>query len=393
MKKYFLLLLVTVGSTYSAFSQQSLFGGSQIVSPEIQNDNTVTFRLLAPDAKEVRLSGDWMPAEGFRRVTEVMVKGDSGVWSYKTKVLPSDLFTYSFIVDGVRTIDPNNAYVIRDVASVTNYFITGGDQSHYYKVNAVPHGSVTRRWYTSPGNQKTRRITIYTPLGYEDGKEKYPVLYLMHGIGGDEEAWMGLGRASQIMDNLIAEGKAKPMIVVMTNGNVSQEAAPGEGSEGFTKPTFMLPQTMDGKFEETFVDIMKFVETVYRVKATKANRAIAGLSMGGYHTDYISRYYPNTFDYMGLFSPALNNKPEDHPTSPAYQNLDANLKKQMDNGYKLYWIAIGKYDVPILYNAVQDYRKKLDSMGFKYEYTETDGGHTWNNWRAYLTQFAQRLFK
>ena len=139
---------------------------------------------------------------------------------------------------------------------------------------------------------------------------------------------MGLGRASQIMDNLIAQKKAVPMIVVMTNGNVVQEAAPGEGSDGFLKPTFMLPHTMDGKFEETFMDIMKFVESNYRVKANKQSRAIAGLSMGGYHTSYISRYYSNTFNYMGLFSPALNNKPEQFPLAQAYQHVDENLNKQ-----------------------------------------------------------------
>ena len=155
----------------------------------------------------------------------------------------------------------------------------------------------------------------------------------------------------------------------------------------------MLPHTMDGKFEETFPDIMKFVESNYQVKANKENRAIAGLSMGGYHTSYISRLYPNTFDYMGLFSPALNNMPEQFPTAPAYQHLDENLKKQMDNGYKLYWIAVGKDDFKILFDAVQEYRKKLDSMGMKYEYVETEGGHTWTNWRDYLTTFSQRLFK
>ncbi len=195
------------------------------------------------------------------------------------------------------------------------------------------------------------------------------------------------------MDNLIAQGKATPMIVVITNGNVAQEAAPGESSENFVIPTFMLPQTMDGKFEETFIDIMKFVENNYRISANKANRAIAGLSMGGYHTCYISRYYPNTFDYIGLFSPALNNKPEDHPSSPPYQNVDANLKKQMDNGYKLYWIGQGKEEPGVLHDAVIKYKARLDSMGMKYEYIETDGGHTWSNWRYYLTQFAPKLFK
>lgn len=381
-------MIFTIGM---AQAQQDLFRTSQIISPEIHNDNTVTFRLLAPNAKEVKLSGDWMPLQGFARSSEAMVKTDSA-WTYVTSALPSDLYTYVFTVDGLRITDPNNAFVVRDVANISNVFIIGGGKGDNYKVNKVPHGTVSQTWYNSPGNGKNRRITIYTPSGYENNNKNYPVLYLMHGIGGDEEAWMGLGRTSQIMDNLIAQGKAEPMIVVMTNGNVVQEAAPGEGSEGFVNPTFMLPNTMDGKFEETFIDVMKFIEGNYRVKATKANRAIAGLSMGGYHTSYISRYYPNTFDYMGLFSPALNNKPEQF-SSKAYQNLDKNLKLQMDNGYKLYWIAVGKTDFPILFSAVKEYKAKLDSMGMKHEYLETEGGHTWTNWRDYLTTFTQRLFK
>ncbi|TMI93750.1 MAG: esterase [Bacteroidetes bacterium] len=393
MRKYFFLTLLMAVIAGSTDAQQTLFGGSQIISPEIHNDNTVTFKSSAPSAKEVTILGEWMPSQGFVHGSEAMVKSDSGLWSYTTGVLPSDLYTYSFTVDGVRCNDPNNTFVVRDVASVSNVFIIGGGKGDYYKVNKVPHGTVSHRWYNSPGNGMIRRVTIYTPPDYESSNEKYPVLYLLHGIGGDEDAWMGLGRASQILDNLIAQGKAVPMIVVMANGNVIQEAAPGESSEGYVKPTFMLPHTMDGKFEETFLDILKFVESNYRVKATKENRAIAGLSMGGYHTSYISRYYPNTFDYMGLFSPALNNKPEQYPSAPAYQNLEENLKKQMDNGYKLYWIAVGKNDFGILYNAVKDYRAKLDSMGTKYEYLETEGGHTWTNWRVYLTEFAQKLFK
>jgi enterochelin esterase-like enzyme len=129
-----------------------------------------------------------------------------------------------------------------------------------------------------------KRISIYTPPGYETSDINYPVLYLLHGIGGDEESWLGSGRAAQIIDNLIAQGEAKPMIVVMTNGNVSQEAAPGESSEGFITPVLMLPNTMDGKFEETFIDIMKFVKMNYRTIESKEGRAIAGLSMGGFHT-------------------------------------------------------------------------------------------------------------
>jgi enterochelin esterase family protein len=338
---------------------------------------------------EVKITGEWMPMQGWARASEAMTKDDKGVWSYTTVVLPSDLYSYSFIVDSVNTTDPNNVYMIRDVATVTNIFIVGGDKGDNYKVNKVPHGTVSRRWYDSPGIGTPRRLTVYTPAGYESGKEKYPVLYLLHGMGGDEEAWIALGRTAQILDNLIAQGKAKPMIVVMPNGNVSQEAAPGESSIGMLKPTFQLPNTMDGKYEETFMDVIRFVESNYRVKAEKSSRAISGLSMGGYHSLHISRYYPKMFDYVGLFSAAIMSDPK--VTSKVYENVDGTLNAQMKNGYKLYWIGVGKTD--FLYKNVTDFRTKLDGMGMKYTYYESEGGHTWTNWRVYLTQFVPMLFR
>lgn len=372
-----------------ANAQQALWGAPGIVSPEVKEDRTVTFRFQAPEAKEVKISGDWMPAQGWTPGSEVMTKDDKGVWNYTTNALESDLYSYSFLVDGIKTTDPNNVYLIRDVATVVNVFIVGGGKADLYLVNKVPHGSVTRRWYDSPGNDKTRRITIYTPAGYETSREKYPVLYLLHGMGGDEEAWIALGRTAQILDNLIAQGKAKPMIVVMTNGNVAQEAAPGESSLGMYKPSFQLPNTMDGKFEETFGDVIQFVEGNYRVIAEKKGRAIAGLSMGGYHSLHISRFYPNTFDYVGLFSAAII--PDAKMTSKVYTDFDETLKKQMQNGYKLYWIGIGKTDFLFKFN--EEYRAKLDGMGMKYTYVETEGGHTWTNWRVYLSQYVPLLFK
>jgi enterochelin esterase family protein len=349
----------------------------------------VTFRFQAPNAKEVKISGEWMPSQRWVPGSEAMKKDDKGLWSYTTAPLESDLYGYSFNVDGLRMTDPNNVYLIRDVASLTNVFIVGGGKGDLYKVNKVAHGSVTRRWYNSPGNGMMRRITIYTPPGYDSsGKADFPVLYLLHGMGGDEEAWIELGRTSQILDNLIARGKAKPMIVVMTNGNVVQEAAPGESSLGFYKPSMQLEHTMDGKFEETFPDVIKFIESNYRVIAKKEGRAIAGLSMGGYHSLHISRFYPNTFDYVGLFSAAIN--PNEKETSKVYQNLDETLATQMKNGYKLYWIGIGKTD--FLINSNNEFRAKLDKMGMKYTYMETEGGHTWTNWRVYLSQFVPLLF-
>jgi enterochelin esterase family protein len=390
MKKQILAtIMIMIFPASILLAQQALFGGQAIVSPEVSDNQTVTFRFMAPGAKEVKLSGDWLPAEGWTPGSVTMTKDEKGLWSHTTDKLGSDLYSYWFMVDGVRNTDPNNVYLIRDVASIFNVFIVGGGKGDLYKVNSVPHGSVTRRWYDSPGNNKSRRITIYTPPGYENSSEKYPVLYLLHGMGGDEEAWIALGRTAQIMDNLIAQGKAKPMLVVMPNGNVAQEAAPGESSLGFVKPTMQLPNTMDGKYEETFMDIIKFVESNYRVKAEKSGRAIAGLSMGGYHTLHISRYYPNTFDYMGLFSAAI--MPSQNTQSKVYDNFDATLKSQMDNGYKLYWIAIGKTD--FLFKNNVEYREKLDAMKMPYIYRETEGGHTWTNWRVYLSEFAPMLFK
>ena len=391
MKKLFLLVMaVFVMESCDLFAQQALGRAPQIVSPEVKEDNTVTFRFQAPDAKEVKISGDWMPAgQDWKPGSEPMTKGEKGIWSYTTAAMPSDLYGYSFTVDGIKTTDPSNVYLIRDVASVTNVFIVKGDKGDLYSVNKVPHGTVSRRWYNSPGNGIERRITVYTPAGYETSKDKYPVLYLLHGMGGDEEAWIALGRTSQILDNLIAQGKAKPMIVAMSNGNVAQEAAPGESSLGYYKPTMQLPNTMDGKFEETFMDVVKFVESSYRVKADKSGRAVAGLSMGGYHSLHISRYYPNTFDYVGLFSAAII--PNDKAKSKVYENIDETLKAQLKNGYKLYWIGIGKAD--FLHKNVKEFREKLDGMGMKYTYRESEGGHTWTNWRVYLSEFAPLLFR
>ncbi|GGE39212.1 enterochelin esterase family protein [Pedobacter psychrotolerans] len=385
MKKLLLnfLLFTTLGS----YAQENLNFNKQkeITSPEINTDRSVTFRLDAPQAKKVELQGDLLAAPG----TAAMKKQADGVWTYTTTTLKPELYSYSFIVDGLKIRDANNVYQIRDVASVVNVLIVGSGKADNYLVANVPHGTVAKRWYNSPGNGMERRITIYTPPGYESGKTKYPVLYLLHGMGGDEEAWAALGRTPQILDNLIATGKAKPMIVVMPNGNVAQQAAPGEDAKGYYKPTMQLPHTMDGKMEETFPDIIKFVESNYRVNAKPSQRAIAGLSMGGFHSLHTSRFYPKTFDYVGLFSPAI--MPFGKTESPVYADVDASLKNQFNNGLKLYWIGIGKTD--FLYQAVADYRKKLDGMGAKYTYVESEGGHTWSNWRDYLVLFAPQLFK
>jgi enterochelin esterase-like enzyme len=392
-----MMAFVLLFTGLNANAQEALFGGQQIVSPEIRDDQSVTFRLMAPAADSVLITGDFLPTVKTKTpMGEVdapgkaaLTKNGDGLWSFTTPSLPSELYNYSFIVDGMTVRDPNNPFVIRDVASLTNIFIIGGGKADHYKVNDVPHGTVAKRWYDSPGLGMDRRITIYTPPGYENSTTAYPVLYLLHGAGGDEEAWMDLGRTSQIMDNLIAEGKAEPMVVVMPNGNVIQDAAPGMGSDGFYKPVFMAPKTMDGTYEANFMDIVNFTEKNYRVKANKENRAVAGLSMGGFHSFHISRYYPNMFDYVGLFSAAI--MPREDATGKVYSAIDESLAKQKENGLELYYIAIGKTD--FLYKANQELKQKLDAMDMPYEYVESDGGHIWRNWRIYLTDFVPKLFK
>ncbi|WP_423776200.1 MULTISPECIES: esterase [Bacteroides] len=395
IKRLLLTLLFFV--FVDAHAQQTLWGDKPIVSPEIHSDNTVTFRMRAPKAVRVQITGDFLPmqhsesAYGKYDVPGIadLKEGKEGVWEYTTPLpLLPELYNYSFIVDGLKTTDPANVYLIRDVATVFNVFIVGGARADLYKVNSVNHGTVSRRWYWSPSLKMNRRLAVYTPAGYEESNKRYPVFYLLHGMGGDEEAWLALGRASQILDNLIAAGKAKPMIVVMTNGNVSQEAAPGESSLGYIVPTMQLPKTMDGSMEESFPDVVNFIDATYRTVKRKSGRAIAGLSMGGFHSLHISKQYPDMFDYVGLFSAAI--MPDKQVKSSVYDNTENKLKIQFNKNPKLYWIAIGKTD--FLYKANEEYRKMLNEKGFKYTYYETDEGHIWRNWRIYLTEFVPMLF-
>lgn len=392
--KRFTALTVALLIGVTMFAQQALWGTAPVVSPEIHDNNTVTFRFKAPKAVRVQLTGDFLPVQKnakFEAPGIVDLKeGQEGVWEYTTpEPLKPELYSYSFIVDGLRMNDPANVYLIRDVSTLTNVFIIGGDRADFYKVNPVPHGTVSRIWYDSPALGLERRMTVYTPAGYETSGKRYPVLYLLHGMGGDEEAWISLGRTAQILDNLIAQGKAKPMIVVMPNGNASQEAAPGESSRGMVPPTMQLPKTMEGSYEQAFPEIVEFIDKNYRTIKSKSGRAIAGLSMGGFHSLHISKQYPDMFNYIGLFSAAI--MPNKEVSSPIYENMEGKLKVQFDKNPALYWIAIGKTD--FLYKANEEYRKLLDEKGYKYTYYESDEGHIWKNWRIYLTEFVPMLFR
>ena len=383
----------------SAFAQQALWGGAQVESPVINEDGTVTFRYQAPKAVKVTVSGDFLPTQVIDTpfgkfegpgVAELK-EGKNGVWEYTTdfKVAP-EMYNYTFNVDGNNVIDNNNMWVNRDVASLTSAFIMPGGRADLYTIQDVPHGTVSKVWYDSAVAGFDRRLSVYTPAGYNPcGKTRYPVLYVLHGIGGDEDAWLEQGRAAQILDNLIASGHAKPMIVVFTNGNISQEAAPGQNSTGYVRPTMQLPKTMEGTFETSFPEIVKFIDANYKTIAKKQSRAICGLSMGGFHTLYISLNYPDMFNYSGMFSAAIG--VDGQQMCPMYENFDAKLATYFSKKPALLWIGCGKTD--FLYKSNIDFMAKMDANGQPYKYMETEGGHIWRNWRIYLSEFVPLLFK
>lgn len=388
MKK---LLIIAASLLWGAalFAQQALGPGTGIVSPEINADNTVTFRYYNPKAVTVQISGDFLPTQqikyqrdGREMIYDAPGRADlvenNGMWTFTSTPLEGEF------VDGQKMMDPSNIYQNRDIATWTNIFTIStekGDKGWYYQVNDTPHGNVSKVWYESPTLGTQRRMTVYTPAGYEKNtKTKYPVLYLLHGSGGDEDAWSDLGRAVQILDNLIAEGKAEPMILVMPNGVYFNQAAPGVAVNMF-QPTITNSRSQSTvEVEESFPDIIKYIEANYRVKKDKNSRAVAGLSMGGRQSAALSRKYPSMFGYVGMFSGVV--PPEDD---------DKALEAVFAAKPKLYWIACGKTD-GVMANSLL-LKEYCEEKGYPVSFYESEGGHIWRNWREYLTIFAQKIFK
>ena len=350
-------------------------GRAQVVSPEIKGDS-VTFRLNANYATIVNLYGNWLP--GYTDVIP-MKKGAEGIWEATIALPEPEIYTYNFIVDGVSVNDPVNFMVQRDGTRYLNMFIVPGERTANY--NETAHrGTVSYKWYDSNILGINRRLTVYTPYGYETSGKKYPVLYLLHGAGGDEEAWSSMGRAAQILDNLIEQGKAEPMIVVMPNGNPNQQAAQTMGLP-VTQMNWRDPANANAYVRSLCEEIVPFIQKQYRVIAKPEKRAIAGLSMGGGHTIAASQLYPSMFDYICPLSMGAN------PTEESIKQLQG-LKK---DGYKLYWLACGNTD--FLFESAKTLDKTLTEQGLKHTFFVSEGGHTWANWRLYLNTFAPLLFK
>jgi enterochelin esterase family protein len=401
MKKLFLTVVLSLGCCIATMGQETIaLNTGDITSPELNADTRrATFRMAAPNAQKVELEASFLPpmkvqtpfGEMEQTGRVAMQRDANGVWSYTSDPLESEMHTYCFYVDGIRMLDPNNVYQLRDIATYTSYLLVDGECSNYL-VHNVKHGTLAKVWYPAPKlGMEQRRMTVYTPAGYEDNPtRRYPVRYLLHGAGGDENAWSELGRAQHILDNLIAQGKAEPMIVVMPNGNGAQKAVPGEYENSMYKPSFMNPRTMEGSIEVAFPDLVNWIDSHYRTLADKQHRAIAGLSMGGFHSLYISANNPQMFGYVGLFSAAVSRQGQGE-NGFIYQDLDRKLAQQFSPAPYLYYIAIGRTD--FLYKDNVDFRQRLDAKGYKYKYVETDGGHIWKNWRIYLNQFVPQLFK
>ena len=345
-----------------------------------------------------------------------MAKDANGVWSVTVGPLESEMYGYTFNIDGARVWDPSNNDLKRDGTNVVSVVIVPGGDGDLYSVKDVPHGTLAKVWYESPTLELRRRMYVYTPPGYYDGDEEYPVLYLLHGMGGDEDAWTSLGRTHMILDNLIAQGEAEPMLVVMTNGNANQTASPdarpaGQQAAGFGGMFGMMRRGAapagergaapagergaapagergargrggmggigGGLFPESIVqDIIPFMEKNFRVIADQENRAIAGLSMGGMHTRTVTLAHPDTFSYYGVMSGGTYTVEE--------------LADHKDT-LKLVFLSCGERESV---EATNNAASALKEAGFNaVSYISPGSAHEWLTWRRSLIQLAPLLFK
>jgi len=402
-----LMCCIAVSAQEAGTTSPSTTGGmtaaAKVVSPEILSDHRVAFRLYAPKADEVQVIGNFPGGRGL-----AMTRDASGVWNVVTAALTPELWAYTFSVDGVRSLDPNNYNVSRDGVGFMNTFIVPGDSSAVLQAKRVPHGTMTTMWVPSRQMNTPRRMFVYTPPGYEVGNTaRYPVLYLLHGSGGDEAAWPDMGIANVIMDNLIAEGKVKPMIVVMPDAYWNQIASldiagprtsppPGVGSNANAAPG-AAAGTVDYKPNVVDIvdDLVPFVDKHFRTLATRENRAIAGLSMGSSISVNVALMRLDEFASIGVLSAGMFRPSGTSPggtatldqINPGFLADTAATNKRV----KLLFFSCGTDDprLPAL-NALQD---ELRKRNLNFVFKTYPGEHEWKVWRHSLVDMAQLLFK
>ena len=370
-------------------------GAAKVRSPEVLADGRVTFRLLAPKATAILVDGNWA---GGRDLP--MTKDASGLWSVTTPPLQPELWAYTFSVDGVRTLDPNNYNVSRDGVGFMNTLLVLGDQSAVFQPQPVPHGAVTAMWVPSTAMKTPRRMFVYLPPGYEESETRYPVLYLLHGSGGDEEAWPVMGIANVIMDNLIAEGKAKPMIVVMPNAYWGEIASldvagprtappPGVGSGGGRTVSY------EPNERDIVGDLVPFVDKHFRTIPDRENRALAGLSMGAGITMNVALKRLDVFSSVGILSSGafrsiagapggvavLENIAPDFFANPAATN----------EKIRLLFLSVGTEDPRL--PSLTELQEQLRSRNINFVFKTYPGEHEWKVWRHSLVDLAPILFR
>lgn len=381
MKRIIAILLLTI--CLQAFAQ---YPGSKYY-PEVSG-NAVTFRLDAPGAREVKVCGDFLPGVDAYNLggTAAMTVKD-GIWTYTAQNLEPDFYFYYFMVDGVKVLDPNNLKLACNYSDFYNTFMIEGEGSRNLTIPEHGKGSLQTLWYDSPEYKGQRRMTVYLPCGYSS-KKKYPVLYMLPGGGDDEDTWTDMGRLPQIMDHLIAEGKAKEMIVVMVNSMPNQLAAPHimnplPGKKSHFEMMGTLEGRSGGEFSNDLIrNIIPYIESHYSVKPGKANRAVTGVSMGGFYLSHIIEHFPGTFDYIGFMGSGSNDGPE---------RVDQTVAVVKKAGYRLMWIGAGNLDMAL--NSAKNLMTALDRADMPYIYYDSQNGHNWRSWRRDLQQFVPLIFQ
>jgi enterochelin esterase-like enzyme len=379
-----LLLLASAPRSAAQRPRREPTPNDALVSPEVLADHRVTFRLYAPKASEVTVAGDFGPPAK-------MTKDDKGVWSVTVGPLTPDFYSYHFSVDGVKTVDPKNSVIKPGISSVDSMVFVPGKEADFEDLKEVPHGEVRQVWYHSATLNTQRRMHVYTPPGYEDNSERYPVFYLLHGSGDEDSGWSTIGRAGFILDNLIAQKKAKPMLVVMPNGSLPRPRNLPRRAPGAPPPSDFAKRMAEfqGLFvKELLQDIIPQVEKRFRVRTGAANRALAGLSMGGGQTLAVVTRHPDQFGYVGVWSAAIFGDPQEFEKRNAtfFESAD-----KVNQTVKLFSISVGDQDFLLAGSKNLDELLKKHSIQHKFHIS--GGGHTWINWRRYLNDFAPQLFQ
>jgi enterochelin esterase family protein len=369
----FIIAAVSLAQTPAAPGRGAGRGrGPALPAYTVNADHTVTFRLHAGEATAVTVSGD------FAQTPQNLTKGGDGIWTLTTAVLRPALYEYNFTVNGVEMTDPSNPLVRAGDRGSSARFEVKGEKPAPYDIQPVPHGTVRIEYYNSKKFEVPKMVWVYTPPGYETSSVKYPAMYLLHGAGGTEADWVVTGHANLILDNLIAEGKAKPMIVVMPYGRPGPSPTLGlVAPAGVTEPGVTFPN-------DVVEDVVPFAEKTYRISAKPDDRAIAGLSMGGNQTLQVGLTHLDLFHYIGAFSPVVMNPEQVFKDALADA---AGTNKRL----KAFYIYIGKLDT--LYASNQNLDKVLTEHNVKHTFVETEEWHVWRNWRDYLADFAPRIFR